>query len=159
MALANVDLNPAYINVKELVNEYDEWAIDKNKLSDAAQLFLVGENNSNINISTLTNKGTITASGVTVGNSDNLEGRSWTEYVNHFINRLTKDDHNARTVNVEIGTLTNEVSTDANGGVININGFAELKVNALTNVSETAIIRTLNVEKMWQILLRMDVWY
>jgi len=147
LALANVDLNPAYINVKELVNEYDEWAIDKKKLSDAAQLFLVGENNSNINISTLTNKGTITASGVTVGNSDNLEGRSWTEYVNHFINRLTKDDHNARTVNVEIGTLTNEVSTVANGGVININGFAELKVNALTNVSETAIIRTLNVEK------------
>ena len=52
-----------------------------------------------------------------------------------------------------VGELTNEVSTGVKatttkaGGVIDINGFAELKVETLTNVSEDAVIRTLNVVK------------
>ena len=160
LALANVakkDANDkeAYIKVGELVNEYDEWAIDKEKTTDAAQLFLLGGTGSHINIETLTNKGTVTASAVTVGKPEMLTcgHKTWTECVAAAITTLNENSYGKRTVNVTVGELTNEVSTGVKatttkaGGVIDINGFAELKVETLTNVSEDAVIRTLNVVK------------
>ena len=148
LALANIHSKKATIAVGELVNAYDEWALEKGKTKDAAQLFLLGDTESNIEIGTLTNKGTVTASPVTVGKPA-CDG-NWKAYVDEAISALNKSSFDHRPVKATIGTLTNEVSATANnatleGGVINIEGFAELVVNALTNISETAIIKTLNV--------------
>ena len=156
LALANIATKKATITVGELVNAYDEWALDKEKTNDAAQLFLLGDTESDIQIGTLTNKGTVTASPVTVGkpacyvSGAEKNKDSWKAYVDEAISALNKSSFDHRPVKATIGTLTNEVSTTANnatleGGVINIEGFAELVVNALTNISETAIIKTLNV--------------
>lgn len=147
LALANVAGNKAQIKIDELVNAYDEWAIDKNKdLGDAAQLFFLGNTGSDIQIETLTNEGTITASPVTVG-----DNRAWAEYVAEVSARLTANSFTERPVVATIGTLTNEVSTgvkDATiekGGKIYIQGFAELIVENLTNKSENSVIQTQNV--------------
>lgn len=152
LALANV-VGQATIKVDELVNEYDEWALDKSKTLDAAQLFLLGTG-SDIQIGTLTNKGTVTASPVTVGKPEMLTcgHTSWMECVEAAITTLTESSFSSRPVVATIETLTNEVSigvkntTLKEGGIINIEGFAELKVNTLTNASETAIVKTLNVK-------------
>ena len=148
LALANIHSKKATIVVGELVNAYDEWALEKGRTKDAAQLFLLGDTESDIQIGTLTNKGTVTASPVTVGKPA-CDG-NWKTYVDEAISALNKSSFTLRPVKATIGTLTNEVSATANnakleGGVINIEGFAELVVNALTNISETAIIKTLNV--------------
>lgn len=146
LALANGD-GEVVVNVKkELVNEFDEWAIDKKKTADAAQLFLLGEN-SEIEIKTLTNKGTITASPVALA----VATTDWTKTVSEETGKLTEESFTDRRVVASIGTLTNTVSTgvkNANvnaGGVVNIQGFAELIVGTLNNASETAVIKTLNV--------------
>lgn len=158
LALANVAGKKATIKVGELVNAYDEWALDKGKTLDAAQLFLLGNTQSDIEIGTLTNKGMVTASPVTVGKPGCVvsgAGKNWTswkDYVDGAISTLDKTSFTIRPVVATIETLTNEVSVGTKdptlnkGGEINIEGFAELVVNALTNTSETAIIKTLNVK-------------
>lgn len=154
LALANVAGKAATVKIDKLVNEYDEWALDKAKTLDAAQLFLLGNTQSDILIETLTNKGTITASPVTVGKPSCVVGQNWTswkDYVDGAISTLKQNSFANRPVVATIETLTNEVSISAKntalkeGGIINIEGFAEFVVNTLTNTSETAIIKTLNV--------------
>lgn len=154
LALANVSSKAANINVTELVNEYDEWAIDKNKTTDAAKLFLLGGTDSDIQIGTLTNKGTVTATPVTVGKPEmpDCGHTTWSECVEAAISTLQENSFTNRPVVATIETLTNEISTGVKnttkteGGVIDIQGFAELIVKEMTNISETAIIKTWNVK-------------
>lgn len=127
LALANVFDQSTMININELENAYDEWAIDGSKMTDAAALFFLGNKSSVINISTLTNKGTIVAKPSSVEVTDN--NTTFTDKVSTSGYTVT-----GRPINVTIGTLTNEVSLCKHQG-LTAGGTIEIEKNTLINVT------------------------
>ena len=67
LALGNVADVASNIRIEELENMYDDWAVDKSKLTDAASLFFLGNTDSKITIGTLNNQGTVISKTSTVG--------------------------------------------------------------------------------------------
>lgn len=140
-ALGNVVGVASNIRIEELENIYDEWAVDKSKLTDAASLFFLGNTDSNITIGTLKNQGTVIAKPATVGKPETTE--CWTDKVNSSIETVP----DSRVISVVIRNLTNEVGKGIskadlwNGGKITVEENAIITVtNDLKNNSAEALI-------------------
>lgn len=140
LALGNVADVASNIRIEELENMYDEWAVDKSKLTDAASLFFLGNTDSKITIGTLNNQGTVIAKPSTVGKPDATD--SWTEKVTSSV----YGPLNARVINVTIANLVNQVGKGVtkdlwNGGKITVEENAIITVtNDLKNNSAEALI-------------------
>lgn len=140
LALGNVADVASNIRIEELENMYDEWAVDKSKLTDAASLFFLGNTDSNITIGTLNNQGTVIAKPSTVGKPDATD--SWTEKVTSSV----YGPLNARVINVTIANLVNQVGKGVtkdlwNGGKITVEENAIITVTKdLKNNSAEALI-------------------
>lgn len=140
LALGNVADVASNIHIEELENMYDEWAVDKKKLTDAASLFFLGNTDSNITIGTLKNQGTIIAKPATVGKPENAA--SWTEKVESSVYAPLS----TRVINVTIDNLINQVGKGVikdlwNGGKITVEENAIITVNKdLKNNSAEALI-------------------
>lgn len=140
LALGNVADVASNIRIEELENMYDEWAVDKSKLTDAASLFFLGNTDSKITIGTLNNQGTVIAKPSTVGKPDATD--SWTEKVTSSV----YGPLNARVINVTIANLVNQVGKGVtkdlwNGGKITVEENAIITVNNdLKNNSAEALI-------------------
>lgn len=141
LLLGNVtgDNSGAEINITTLENKFDEYAVSKQKTTDAACLFLLGGTATDVTIGTLNNNGTILSKAITLDVS--LE----TELMNFQATAPAYSGLKSRIINTKVTTLVNETSENK-GGKISIEGNTEMYVENLTNKSTDALIITKNIK-------------
>ena len=108
LALGNNAEKNTEVYVKKLVNQYDEYAEDKNKTENAATLYLVGGQNhgeSTITIDELQNAGIVKSIATSI---------EYYNTVDPVIENEKNDNRNTRVVSTSIGTLNNtgEINLD-----------------------------------------------